>query len=83
VLGDPAKAEQRLNFAQAFNPLGSITAVVVGRQFILSGVEPTKAEFAAMTPAQLQAFQTAEAHSTQVPYLVIAAVVLAWALLVA
>lgn len=83
VLGDPAKAEQRLNFAQAFNPLGSITAVVVGRQFILSGVEPTKAEFAAMTPAQLNAFQAAEAHSTQVPYLIIAAVVLAWALLVA
>lgn len=83
VLGDPAKAEQRLNFAQAFNPLGSIAAVVVGRQFILSGVEPTKAEFAAMTPAQLDAFQTAEAHSTQVPYLVIAGVVLAWALLVA
>jgi FHS family L-fucose permease-like MFS transporter len=83
VLGDPAKAEQRLNLAQAFNPLGSITAVVVGGQFILSGVEPTKAEFAAMTQAQLNAFQTAEAHSTQVPYLIIAAVVLAWALLVA
>jgi FHS family L-fucose permease-like MFS transporter len=83
VLGDPAKAEQRLNFAQAFNPLGSITAVVVGRQFILSGVEPTKAQFAAMTPAQLQAFQTTEAHSTQGPYLIIAGVVLAWALLVA
>ena len=83
VLGDPAKAEQRLNFAQAFNPLGSITAVVVGRQFILSGVEPTKAEFAAMSPAQLAAFQTAEAHSTQIPYLIIAAVVLVWAVLVA
>ena len=83
VLGDPAKAEQRLNLAQAFNPLGAITAVVVGRQFILSGVEPTQAEFAAMTPAQLNAFQTAEAQSTQGPYLIIAAVVLAWALLVA
>jgi FHS family L-fucose permease-like MFS transporter len=83
VLGDPAKAEQRLNLAQAFNPLGAITAVVVGRQFILSGVEPTKAEFAAMTPQQLSAFQAAEAQSTQVPYLIIAAVVLTWALLVA
>jgi len=83
VLGDPAKAEQRLNFAQAFNPLGSITAVVVGREFILSGVEPTEAQFAAMTPPQLDAFQAAEAQATQGPYLVIAAVVLAWALLVA
>jgi FHS family L-fucose permease-like MFS transporter len=83
VLGDPATAEQRLNFAQAFNPLGAITAVVVGRQFILSGVEPTQADFAAMSPAQLQAFQAAEAHSTQTPYLIIAGVVLAWAALVA
>lgn len=83
VLGDPAKAEQRLNFAQAFNPLGSITAVVVGRQFILSGVEPTQADYSAMTPAQLDAFQAAEAQATQGPYLVIAGVVLIWALLVA
>lgn len=83
VLGDPAKAEQRLNLAQAFNPLGSITAVVVGRQFILSGVEPTKAQFAAMSPEQLSAFQATEAQSTQLPYLIIAAVVLIWAVLVA
>lgn len=83
VLGDPAKAEQRLNLAQAFNPLGAITAVVVGRQFILSGVEPTKAEFAAMSPAQLSAFQAAEAKSTQLPYLIIAGVVLLWVVLVA
>ncbi|MBO9707403.1 MAG: L-fucose:H+ symporter permease [Caulobacter sp.] len=83
VLGDPAKAEQRLNLAQAFNPLGAITAVVVGRQFILSGVEPTKAQFAAMTPAQLAAFQAAEAKSTQLPYLIIASVVFLWVVLVA
>lgn len=83
ILGDPATSARRLNFAQAFNPLGAITAVVVGRQFILSGVEPTKAQFDAMSAAQLAAFQAREAQSTQVPYLIIAAVVLAWAALVA
>jgi len=36
VLGAPEGAEQRLNLAQAFNPLGSITGVLIGRQFILS-----------------------------------------------
>ncbi len=76
VLGDPARAEQRLNLAQAFNPLGAITGVVIGREFILSGVEPTKAELAAMSQAQLAAFQTAEAQSVQTPYLIVAAVVL-------
>jgi FHS family L-fucose permease-like MFS transporter len=83
VLGDPRSAERRMNFAQAFNPLGAITGVVVGREFILSGIEPTPAELAAMSQAQLAAFQTAEAQSVQLPYLIIAAVVLSWAVLVA
>ena len=39
VLGAPEGAERRLNLAQAFNPLGSITGVLIGRQFILSGDE--------------------------------------------
>jgi FHS family L-fucose permease-like MFS transporter len=83
VLGDPSRAEQRLNLAQAFNPLGAITGVLVGREFILSGIEPTKAELAAMSQAQLTAFQAAEAQSVQTPYLIVAAVVLSWAVLVA
>lgn len=83
VLGDQERAEQRLNFAQAFNPLGAITGVVVGREFILSGIEPTRDELAAMSTAQLAAFQTVEAQSVQTPYLIIATVVLVWAVLVA
>ncbi|HEY0682041.1 MAG TPA: L-fucose:H+ symporter permease [Steroidobacter sp.] len=83
VLGDPARAEQRLNLAQAFNPLGAISGVLIGREFILSGVEPTQQELAAMSTAQLEAFQIAEAQSVQMPYLIIAAVVLTWATLVA
>lgn len=83
VLGDPERAEQRLNLAQAFNPLGAICGVVVGREFILSGIEPTPAELAAMSQAQLAAFQTSEAQSVQLPYLIVASVVLLWAALVA
>ena len=82
ILGDPAGAERRLNFAQAFNPLGAITAVVAGRQFILSGVEPTAGQLSAMSAAERAAFQTHEAAAVQGPYLIIAAVVLLWALLV-
>jgi FHS family L-fucose permease-like MFS transporter len=36
ILGNAEGAERRLNLAQAFNPLGSITGVLIGRQFILS-----------------------------------------------
>ena len=38
-LGDEQSAARRLNFAQAFNPLGSITGVLIGTVFIFSGVE--------------------------------------------
>src|SRR5262247_769664 len=43
-LGDPESSERRLNFSQAFNPLGAITAALVGTVFIISGVELSKAE---------------------------------------
>ena len=39
VLGPPESATRRLNFAQAFNPLGSITGVIIGRNFIFDGRE--------------------------------------------
>ncbi|GGB26934.1 L-fucose:H+ symporter permease [Sphingomonas metalli] len=35
-MGDEASAARRLNLAQAFNPLGSIVGVLIGRAFILS-----------------------------------------------
>src|SRR5580700_3097010 len=40
-LGDPSSSERRLNFSQAFNPLGSITGALAGTLFIFSGVELT------------------------------------------
>jgi FHS family L-fucose permease-like MFS transporter len=83
TLGEPEGAERRLNFAQAFNPLGSIAGVVIGRQFILSGIEPTPGEMAAMSPAALDAWRAQEALAVQVPYLVIGLGVLLWALLIA
>jgi FHS family L-fucose permease-like MFS transporter len=46
--GDPATSEQRLNFAQAFNPPGTITGVLIGTWFIFSGIEKTPAQVAAM-----------------------------------
>ena len=49
--GRPETSEQRLNFAQAFNPAGSITGVLIGTWFIFSGVEKTPAQVAAMKSA--------------------------------
>jgi MFS transporter, FHS family, L-fucose permease len=45
--GPAATSERRLNFAQAFNPPGTILGVWVGQTFIFSGVEKTQAQIAA------------------------------------
>ncbi len=82
AMGDPATAERRLNFAQSFNPFGCIAGIVIGREFILSGHEPTPGELAVMDATQLEQFYRAESHAVQGPYLVLGVVVLAWALLV-
>jgi MFS transporter, FHS family, L-fucose permease len=38
-IGDPTGSERRLNLAQAFNPLGAISGVLLGTIFIFSGIE--------------------------------------------
>lgn len=83
VLGPADGAARRLNLAQAFNPLGSITGVLIGQHFILSGVEHTPQQLAAMAPAAREAFFAAESAAVQTPYLIIGAVVVLWALLIA
>jgi FHS family L-fucose permease-like MFS transporter len=82
-LGDPDSSERRLNFAQAFNPIGAITGALIGTVFIFSGVE--------LTPQQIsdqQARHTYEAYlrfetlRVVKPYLVIGAIALVWAVLI-
>jgi FHS family L-fucose permease-like MFS transporter len=83
VLGDPATSERRLNFVQSFNPLGSITGLVMGKYLILSGVEHSEATLQAMSEAQRAAFYAAETKAVQGPYVAIGLFVLLWAALVA
>jgi MFS transporter, FHS family, L-fucose permease len=71
ILGPPESSERRLNFAQSFNAVGAVVTPIVGAAFILTGVEYSRAQLAVMTPAQLQAYQIAEASTVKVPYLVI------------
>lgn len=81
VLGAPEKAEQRLNFAQAFNPLGVLSGIFIGRNFIL-GDTASPDEIAALPPAEAQAYFEAQSQAVQGPYLAIGAFVLFWALVV-
>ena len=83
VLGPAESATRRLNLAQSFNPLGSITGIFIGQQFIFSGIEHTPAELAAMTDTARQAYYATESAAVQTPYLVIGFVVALWAVLIA
>jgi FHS family L-fucose permease-like MFS transporter len=82
ILGPPESSEHRLNLAQSFNTVGAVITPFVGAAFILTGVDYTRTQLAAMTPAQLQAYEIAEAATVKVPYLVIAGLFLAVATLI-
>ena len=83
-LGASENSEQRLNLAQAFNPLGSISAVLIGSQFIFSGIELKPAQISAMVAEhRYQEYLRSETLRVIVPYLVIGTVVLIWAVLIA
>ncbi|MGB7281669.1 MAG: sugar MFS transporter, partial [Candidatus Acidiferrum sp.] len=73
ILGPPESSERRLNFAQSFNSVGAVCVLTMGSAFILSGVEHTATQRAAMSPQQVQAYITSEANLVKVPYLVITA----------
>ncbi|KTT70988.1 fucose permease [Sphingomonas endophytica] len=79
-LGDPRTATRRLNWAQAANPFGAITGILVGRNFILSGIEHDERTLAGMDAAAREAFYRTEVQAVATPYLAIAAVVLLFAL---
>jgi FHS family L-fucose permease-like MFS transporter len=81
ILGNPETATTRLNFSQSFNGLGAFIAPILGGQIILSGIEISESEKAAMSAEQLSQYLQSEADSIKIPYLVIGLVVLLVALL--
>jgi FHS family L-fucose permease-like MFS transporter len=82
-LGDPDSSERRLNFSQAFNPLGSITGALIGTVFIFSGIELSPQEIATQKAQGLyEAYLQTETLRVIKPYLVIGAVAIFWAILI-
>ena len=82
VLGPGETSERRLNLAQSFNAVGAALVPTLGAAFILSGIEYTPAQRAAMSPQQVQAYITSEANTVKVPYLVITGIFLLVAALI-
>ncbi|HMD96612.1 MAG TPA: L-fucose:H+ symporter permease [Terriglobia bacterium] len=83
TLGDPRTSERRLNFSQAFNPVGAVIGVLCGTVFVFSGIELTPQQTEAMKAAGMfDQYLRAETMRVVTPYLVLGTVVLVWALLI-
>ncbi len=83
LLGNPESSEQRLNFSQAFNPIGSVVGVLLGTVFIFSGVEPDESKIATMKMAgEYNSFLQHETLRVVKPYLGLAVLAVLWALLI-
>ncbi len=51
-MGDPRTATRRLNFAQAFNPMGSLLGMYCAMQFIQAKLNPASTEERALLPPE-------------------------------
>lgn len=72
AIGPEETATQRLNFAQAFNPFGAITGVVISQVFVLSQLNTLGAtERAQISEAELNAIQFAELSSVSTTYIIV------------
>ncbi|WP_434212127.1 sugar MFS transporter [[Pseudomonas] boreopolis] len=80
VIGTPETASSRLNLVQAFNSAGTTLAPLFGGYLILGrSASGTQVGEATLTPAE----RLADAQSVQLPYLIVAAVLIALAIVIA
>jgi MFS transporter, FHS family, L-fucose permease len=83
ILGSASTSERRLNFSQAFNPIGSITGVLIGTIFIFSGIEHDTVKITAMKASGEYAhYLNQETMRVVSPYLVLAAITVLLAIVI-
>ncbi|MCP5523554.1 MAG: L-fucose:H+ symporter permease [Verrucomicrobiales bacterium] len=80
AMGEEATATRRLNFAQAFNPLGSLTGMFVAKEFILKRLDPSTEEARKVLlesdPAAFAQIQQSDLNVIIGPYTMLGLVVL-------
>jgi MFS transporter, FHS family, L-fucose permease len=82
-LGESESSVRRLNFSQAFNPIGSICGAMIGTLFIFSGVEPGVRQIAQMKAQGVyDAYLQHETARVLTPYMVLGVIVLLWTALI-
>src|ERR1700751_845687 len=82
LLGPTESSERRLNLAQSFNAQGAVVTPFIGSAFILSVLEYSREQLTTMTPAEIAAYRTAVVSTVRMPYVVIAGIFFAYAVVI-
>src|ERR1700739_3734008 len=82
LLGPPETSERRLNLAQSFNAVGAVVTPFIGAAFILSALEYSREQLTTMTPTEIAAYRTAVVSTVRMPYVVIAGIFFAYAVVI-
>jgi MFS transporter, FHS family, L-fucose permease len=88
-MGDEQTATRRLNFAQSFNPMGSLTGMFIATNFILSSLQSDKRDaegnlvFSALSEMEKAAIRSHDLEVIRNPYVILGFVVIAMFLVIA
>lgn len=88
-MGDEKTATRRLNFAQSFNPVGSLLGMFVASQFILSSLQSDVRDksgeliFSTLNQVEKEAIRTHDLAVIRDPYVILGFVVIAMFVLIA
>ena len=75
-MGDSSNATQRLNLAQAFNPVGLIGGLLVAQQFVLKNLKSDDVDYASLEASAKSAIRTADLMVIRNPYVALGIVVI-------
>ena len=82
-MGDESTATQRLNFAQSFNPIGSLIGIYIAREYILSKMNSLGTdERAALSPGEFDIVKMADLSIVRGPYVAIGIVLIVMFILI-
>ena len=75
-MGDEESATRRLNFSQAFNPMGSLSGMFVAKTLIQARLDPRGAsERAVLSPQEFEALKMSDLEILSSPYIMIGIVI--------
>jgi MFS transporter, FHS family, L-fucose permease len=83
-MGAEESSTQRLNLAQSFNPIGSITGMFVAKAFIQARIDPADtAQRQLLSPQEFEAMKMSDLHILSSPYIIIGIVIIMMFILIA